>query len=269
MNYLQHFGLKHDPLGKISAEHLDNEQYRLLKPRLDWLLQTKGLGLITGEAGVGKTTGLRQWTKQLNPLAYKVIYQSDNHFQPFDIYCQFAEMLGLERQHRYSQLWRMLKKELLSLYDDKKITPIWILDEAQHLRPQFLQELPAFLNLNFDTRDIVLIILSGNTRLHATIGRVAYASLASRIQFHFHFKPFESFEQFSQFLINAFEQAGCHQTILSQSGMQLIHMASKGRLRYAHRLLTCCLQIAVEQNKNHLPDDIIEQAINQLRSTTI
>ncbi len=269
MTYLQHFGLKHDPLGKTSTEHLDNEQYRLLKPRLDWLLQTKGIGLITGAAGVGKTTGLRHWTKQLNPLAYKVIYQSDNHFQPFDVYCQFAEMIGLERQHRYSQLWRMLKKELLSLYDDKKITPIWILDEAQHLKPQFLQELPAFLNLNFDTRDIMLIILSGNASLHTMIRRVTFAALASRIQFHFHFKPIETFEIFSQLLVRAFEQAGCHQTILSHSAMKLIHMASKGHLRYAHRLLTCCLQLATEENKNHLPDDIVEKAITLLRSTTL
>ena len=50
--------------------------------------------------------------------------------------------------------------------------------------------------------------------------------------------------------------------------MKLIHMASKGHLRYAHRLLTCCLQLATEENKNHLPDDIVEKAISQLRSTT-
>lgn len=269
MTYLQHFGLKHDPLGKVSTQYLENEQYHSLKPHLDWLLQTKGLGLITGEAGVGKTTGLRQWTKQLNPLTYKVVYQSDNHFQPFDVYCQFAEMLGLERQHRYSQLWRMLKNELLSLRDNKKITPIWILDEAQHLKPQFLQELPAFLNLNFDTRDVLLIILSGNSNLHAMLQRLSYAALTSRIQFHFHFKPLESFEEFSQFLVNAFQQAGCAQTIMSQSAMKLMHMASKGRLRHTHRLVTVCLQIATQENKNHLPDDIVEKAIEQLRSTTI
>lgn len=268
MTYLQHFGLKHDPLGKTSTKYLDNVQYPLLKRRLDWLLQTKGIALITGEPGVGKTTGLRQWTEQLNPLTYKVIYQSDNHFQPFDVYCQLAETLGLERQYRYSHLWRALKKELLSLYDDKKITPIWILDEAQHLKPKFLKELPAFLNLNFDTREIMPIILNGHLGLDAMIGRLAYAHLASRIQFHFQFKPLEAFDQFSQFITSAFEQAGCHQMILSQSAMKLMHMASKGRLRYAHRLITCCLQLATEQNMNHLPDEIIEQAINQLRSTT-
>jgi len=268
MTYLQHFGLTHDPLGKSSSQPIDNAQYGLLKPRLDWLLQTKGIGLITGEAGVGKTSALRQWTQQLNPLSYKIIYQSDNHFQPFDVYCQLADTLGLERQHRYSQVWRRLKKELLSLYDDKKVTPIWILDEAQQLRPQFLQELPAFLNCSFDSRDIMLIILSGNANLHSMIRRIAYTALASRLQFHFQFKPLETFEEFSQFLTAALEQAGCHQTILSQSAMKLMHMASKGHLRHAHRLLTCCLQLATEQNSNHLPDDIIESAISQLRSTT-
>ena len=54
--------------------------------------------------------------------------------------------------------------------------------------------------------------------------------------------------------------------LISQSGMKLIHMASKGRLRYAHRVLTRCLQLAAQQKMNHLPDDVINQAIESLRS---
>jgi len=114
----------------------------------------------------------------------------------------------------------------------------------------------------------MLIILSGNARLHSMVRRVAYTALASRLQFHFQFKPLETGEAFSQFLMQALEHAGCHQTILSQSAMKLMHMASKGHLRHAHRLLTCCLQLATEKNNHHLPDDIVELAIHQLRSTT-
>ena len=113
--YLQHFGLKYDPLGKTIHELLENEQYLQLKPYLDWLLETRGVGMITGEAGVGKTTGIRQWVETLNPLTHQVFYQADNHFKAFDIYCQFAEALGLETPHRYSRLWRNLKTELQHL----------------------------------------------------------------------------------------------------------------------------------------------------------
>ncbi len=59
MSYLQHFGLKHDPLGKNIRNVVHSNQETQLRQKLNWLLQTKGVGLITGEAGTGKTTTLR------------------------------------------------------------------------------------------------------------------------------------------------------------------------------------------------------------------
>ena len=60
MSYLQHFGLKHDPLGKGIKATLPSTQQEQLTQKLNWLLQTKGVGIITGEAGTGKTTALRE-----------------------------------------------------------------------------------------------------------------------------------------------------------------------------------------------------------------
>src|SRR5579863_7626765 len=169
MSYLQHFGLKHDPLGKNIRSTVQSQQSTQLKQKLDWLLQSRGIGLITGDAGTGKTTALREWVNSLNPMTHHVIYQSDNHFQAFDIYSQFAESLGLEKYARYSTLWRALKRELLNLMDNKQLSPIWILDEAHLVPHNFLIELPAFLNFSFDSREIMTIILIGQPSLKAAL----------------------------------------------------------------------------------------------------
>lgn len=263
--YLQHFGLKHDPLGKNIHQAVMHHQYELLKNKLNWLAQTNGIGLITGDAGTGKTTALREWTKTLNPLTHRVIYQSDNHFRAFDIYCQLAESLGLEKYHRYSKLWRILKQELLNLYDNKQMTLVWILDEAHQMPANFLVELPAFLNFSFDTRDIMMVVLIGLPTLGALIKRSVYSALNSRILFQYHWHPLDEFDQFNRFILTAFQQAGKHETIISQSGTKLIHLASKGRLREAHKIITRSLQLATEKNLNHLPDDIIELSIENLK----
>lgn len=263
--YLQHFGLKYEPLGKTIRETVPHQQFNTLKTKLDWSLQTKGLCLITGEAGVGKTTALRQWCNALNPMEYQVYYQADNHFNAFDIYSQLSDQLGLEKQHRYSTLWRTLKQNLLNLYDHKKITPIWILDEAHQLSTNFLMQLPSFLNYSFDTRDIMLIILVGLPRLQVAINRPIYSALTSRLTFHYQWQPLEDFAEFNDFIINAFKLAGCNHQIISNSGMKLVHMATKGRLRLAHQVLTLSMQLASRQNQNHLPDDAIESAITQLK----
>ncbi len=170
--------------------------------------------------------------KSLNPLTHRVIYQADNHFKAFDIYLQLADSLGLGVYYRYSKLWRSLKQELLHLSEEKKVTPIWILEEAHQLPFNFFTELPSFLNFSFDTRDVMIILLVGCGSLQHVLQRSVCAPLASRVQFHFEWKALEDFELFRQFVDKGFKQVGCHQSILTQSAIKLLHVASKGRARY-------------------------------------
>ena len=78
--YLQHFGLRHPPLGKDIAEPWDDGALEQLIQRFNWLLQSPGLGLLTGEPGVGKTAALRSLTRALNPHRHLVLYQANTDF---------------------------------------------------------------------------------------------------------------------------------------------------------------------------------------------
>jgi MSHA biogenesis protein MshM len=94
--YLQHFGLTHAPLGKATVELWDDGALKPLAERFSWLLETPGVGLLTGESGVGKTAAMRQLTQTLNPHRYRVIYQADTDFGRTDLYRGLAWGLGLE-----------------------------------------------------------------------------------------------------------------------------------------------------------------------------
>lgn len=136
--YLQHFGLRHPPLGKELTEPWDDGTLAQLAERFAWLLQSPGLGLITGEPGVGKTAALRHLTGSLNPHRYQGLYQAETDFGRLDIYRGLARALGVEPSYRRAHLWRDIKLRIHELADSKQVLPVWIIAEAQNLSAEFL-----------------------------------------------------------------------------------------------------------------------------------
>ena len=263
--YLQHFGLRHAPLGKELTEPWDDGALAHLKQRFNWLLQSPGIGLLTGEPGVGKTAALRSLTGSLNPHRYQVLYQAETDFGRIDIYRGLARALGLEPSYRRAQLWRDIKLRVHELVDTKQVTPLWIIDEAQNLPPEFFRDFPAFLNFTFDSRDLIGVWLVGHPALAQTLERAPYAALHSRIQLRVQLKPVVERERFALLIAHALKTAGAQHTLLTDSGMELLRQASKGLPRQAGRILCTAMRLAATKGLNHLPDDIVQQAIAELQ----
>ena len=263
--YLQHFGLRHAPLGKDLTEPWDDGALAHLAKRFDWLLQSPGIGLITGEPGVGKTCALRSLTSTLNPHRHVALYQAETDFGRFDIYRGLARALGVEPGYRRAEIWRDIKRRVHELVDTKQITPVWIIDEAQNLPGEFFRDFPSFLNFAFDSRDLMSVWLVGHPVLAQTLERAPYAALASRIQVRVQLKPVLERERFTLLIAHALKCAGCQHTLLAESGMELLRQASKGLPRQAGRILCTAMRLAVPKGLTHLPDDIVQQAIAELR----
>jgi type II secretory pathway predicted ATPase ExeA len=263
--YLHHFGLRHAPLGKELTEPWDDGVLAHLKQRFDWLLQTPGIGLLTGEPGVGKTAALRALTGSLNPHRYEVLYQAETDFGRIDIYRALARALGLEPCYRRAQLWRDIKLRVHELVDTKQVTPVWIIDEAQNLPNEFFRDFPAFLNFAFDSRDLITVWLVGHPALAQTLERAPYAALHSRIQVRVALKPVVERERFTQLIQHALKTAGCQHTMMADSAMETLRQASKGLPRQAGRLLCTAMRLAMHKGLNHLPDEIVAQAIAELQ----
>jgi type II secretory pathway predicted ATPase ExeA len=263
--YRQHFGLKAAPLDKSTVELWDDGALSHLEERFRWLLQSPGIGLLTGEPGVGKTAALRRLTSALNPHRYQVLYLAETDFGRTDLYRSLALALGLEPAYRRAQLWRDLKARILEQVDNKNLLPVWILDEAQNLPAEFFKDFPAFLNFAFDSRDLITVWLVGHPALAQTLDRAPYAALAGRLQVRVQLKPVVERERFAQLIHHALKTAGCSHTLLADSGLELLRQASQGLPRQAGRILRAALHRAAAKGHNHLPDDLLQQTIEELR----
>lgn len=263
--YLQHFGLTGCPLDKGTTTLFDDGQLAVLKERFNWLLESPGIGLLTAEPGVGKTAALRQLTAPLNPHRYQVIYTEDTHCSRRDLYTTLALNLSLAPAWRCTQLWRDIKARVLELADTKQMQIVWIIDEAQNLPGDFYQDFSAFLNFAFDSRELMTVWLLGSPQMLQTINRASHAALSSRFHVRVELKPIVESARFRALIEHGFKAVGCQQTLLSDSGFEMLRQACGGRPRQACQILKAALRLGASKGLNHLPDELIEESVEILR----
>lgn len=263
--YKQHFGLTHIPFGKDTSTFWESPELLEFKTQFTNLSNVPGIGVLLGEPGVGKTAAIRHVVQSLNPNTHKVFYLPESHFTSYDIYRQFAYTLGLTPASRHSQVWRDVKEFIKDSVENKRCRPIFIIDEAQNLPYDFLRNFPAFLNFEFDAYDMLTVWFVGHPEFANTLKRNVHIALSSRIRVRCAFQPVIGREQFMQLIDHAFTSAGSQTRLLSDSGIEILRDSSQGRLRIVHNILATSMQLACQKKLNHIPDEIILEAIAKLK----
>lgn len=137
----------HQPKTPI-FEHPDFIQ---VSRRLEQLQTMRGIGLLTGNPGCGKTTVIRNWAQNLNPALFRVMYCPMSSITTIEFYRSICIALGLEVRFKKIDMFRDIQNRIRSLAVEKKITPVFILDEAQYLRTDILSDIKLLLNFDMDS----------------------------------------------------------------------------------------------------------------------
>lgn len=182
MDYFTRYGLEFNPFIKNSKKILvDTSEYRQTLFRLDYLAKTKGFGILTGSAGRGKTTSIRNWTATLNPSLYKVIYSSLSTLIPNDFYRNLVKEFSNEPAFKKPNNFRIIQEEIARLAVEKRKTPVIIIDKANYINNAILNDLKILFNFEMDSRDCAAVLLAGLPKLNATLGLGIHEPLKQRI----------------------------------------------------------------------------------------
>ena len=84
--------------------------------------------------------------------------------------------------------------------------------------------------------------LVGHPSLAHTLNRAPYAALAGRIQVRLQLMPVVERERFAELITYALKAVGCQHTLLADSGMELLRLASQGLPRQAGRILKTAMR---------------------------
>ena len=265
MPYRQRFGFDGHPFPQDASGDRCTPVpgYDKLRRRFDMLARDPGLGVLTGTAGLGKTTGVRDQCGRLPRPDYKVMYLCDTAVGPLDLYRQLAQELGVTPSHRRAQLWRDLKTTMLHMVDEQGIQPILIIDESQHLDDRILIDLAGFLNFAMDSRNVLTLWMVGQPQLASVLKMKRHAALASRIAARVRLEPLTDRKVFGTFLRQGLKAAGADSELLSDPAVELLFRASHGIPRHISRLMREALMLAHEQDKSFVDDRIIEAVLDE------
>lgn len=264
MNYTSRYGLEFNPFIKNSKELLIvNKNYEEAKIRLDYLLQTKGLGLITGGPGCGKTTIIRNWTKELNTAAYKVIYLPLSTLTVMESYRQLAIGLNLEPKYKKHQNFQDIQSAIRRLNIEKKITPIIIFDEANYMSSSFLNDLKILFNFDMDSKDLAVVLLIGQPVIINTLNLKANEAIKQRIITSYNVEAL-SMEESVKYITSKIKEAGASEQIFTEQAIRAIASYSSCIPRIISRVCDTSLMIGNKLNKNIIDEDIALMAINEV-----
>jgi type II secretory pathway predicted ATPase ExeA len=260
-DYLDRFGLSCHPFDK---EYLRNHLFvssglKRLQERFQWLLSDRGIGILTGSSGVGKTACLHSIIQSLPAHRYPVFYLEDSQSSANDIYRTLAWQLGLVPAFRRSALWRDIKQYLLKLNDENDQQVILVIDDAHKLSGDFLNSMTAFLNFLFDSREILTVWLVGDSHLVRMLNQTIYCHLMSRVHLRIHMEHMNK-DELSQYVNACLNSAGCTRQIVGDVAMDAVFHISQGIPRIAGKLLTAAMRIAHQDGKDVISEQIIDQS---------
>ncbi len=153
----------------------------------------KGFVLLTGEVGTGKTTLLHALLAQLDrdTLAAFIF---NPRLDPLDFFRMLFDELGIETPcETKAQFLLELNKFLIGRLE-KSLTTLLIIDEAQNLSAEMLEEIRLLSNLETPTTKLIQIMLVGQPELWEMLARPELRQLRQRIVLRHSLVPFDESE---------------------------------------------------------------------------
>ena len=225
--------------------------------------ERKGFIQITGEVGAGKTTVCRAILAELGPS-----YKTALILNPMVTSTQMMRMILTELGLAPRKLDRTAYLELLNKYLLDQATAgndvVLIIDEAQDLEEELLEQVRLLSNLETDQRKLLQIVLIGQPELREKLNRKGLRQLRQRITVRYHLAALDRFET-ERYIAHRLRVAGANgRPTFSPWAVRRIHGYAAGVPRLVNAVCDKALLYGYVNGTYELKSRAVRQAIREL-----
>jgi general secretion pathway protein A len=222
------------------------------------ITRSKGFLLLTGEVGTGKTTLLRAALRQLPPGTDTALIINTVGLTPLDLLKLIAAEFGLEARFESTADYLIAINRMLLERLRLGRNTVLIIDEAQNLDSETLEEVRLLSNLETDTDKLMQIVLTGQPELIRKLSSPGLRQLRQRIAVEHHMEPLTP-EQVHPYLAHRIEVAGGRFEEIFESGVEpVFHWFSQGCPRLISLLADRVLLAAFAKQLRPISADFVE-----------
>jgi general secretion pathway protein A len=226
---------------------------------LDYAMkENTGFILLTGEVGAGKTTIIRKLLGTLGPNV-QVSKVFNTKLDSDQLIATINDDFGLEIEGRSKvQMLKDLYHFLIEQYGRERRS-VLIIDEAQNLSIDSLEELRMLSNLETNDSKLLQIIMVGQPELKKILSVPELRQLRQRISIHCHITPLSA-EETAQYVLHRLEVAGNRDAVLfEKEALPLIHEYCGGIPRLINVLCDFLLLSAFAEETHVISGDLVDE----------
>ena len=250
--YTNYFGLQELPFSiapNPSFMFMSDRHREALAHLTYGLGETGGFVLLTGEVGTGKTTVSRCLLQQL-PKNTQVAFILNPTLSSQELLATICDELKVRYRKTGATLKTLtdkIQEKLLKNHEDE-LNTVLIIDEAQHLQPEVLEQLRLLTNLETNTKKLLQVILIGQPELQQLLQRQDLRQLAQRITARYHLMPLNK-QEVVQYIKHRLDVAKSPRMLFNEGAISLIHKLSNGIPRLINLLCDRSLMRAYGSNQ--------------------
>lgn len=258
------YGLEFNPFEKGQKEiPVNTADLNETLGRLNYLKEIRGIGLLTGQSGTGKTFIIKRFCESLNSGLYKTVYMPMSTLTTIEFYRALCEEFGLEPKHKKIDNFRNIQEYIKKTVKEKRIIPVIVLDEAQFLKTDILNDLIMLLNFNYDSENYAVLILAGTPRLLSTINKSIHEALKQRIVIRYNIAGMDE-KDTKKYIIEKLSGAGRIGPLFTENALTALSNACQGSARKLNNLITHAMIIGTAREKITIDTEIIMEAANEI-----